>query len=207
MHSILRSTGTLVFSLLIALLSTDAVCLAGQAIELDPKGSSVTFVGDSFLHSFHGEAKDITGNAELDAAAVPPVQKATLRFKTAALTTFHNGRDEKMFAWLKVAVHPDALFLLESVRLREGDFQNANARHPAKFAIQGTFTLNGVKQPMDGSALGWRDRDRLVVSGETTVNTLRYGLPQIREAFMTVGADVKVSYRFSFILPREFVER
>jgi len=70
--------------------------------------------------------------------------------------------------------------------------------------VSGTLTLNGVKQPTGGSALGWRERDRLIVSGETTVDTLKHGLPQIREAFMTVGTDVKTTYRFSFILPSAF---
>ena len=180
---------------------------ADEAIDLDPNGSSVKFVGDSFLHSFHGEAKDISGSAELDANAVPPVQKATLHFKTAALTTFHKERDQKMFAWLQIAVHPDALFSLQTVKLVEGDYQNANALHPAKFEVRGGFTLNGVRKPIIGSALGWREKDRLIVSGDTTVDTLRYGLPQIREAFMTVGTEVKVSYRFSFILPREYAAK
>ena len=29
----------------------------------------------------------------------------------------------------------------------------------------------------------------------------------IREAFMTVGTDVKISYRFSFILPRDYAAK
>jgi polyisoprenoid-binding protein YceI len=195
------------FGLLLSLCSLiveGAISRADQTIDLDPNGSSVRFVGDSFLHSFHGEAKDITGSAELDATAVPPVQKATLHFKTASLTTFHKERDQKMFAWLQIAIHPDALFSLQNVKLLEGDYQSADAQHPARFAIRGGFTLNGVKNPLVGSALGWRDKDRLIVSGETTLDTLKYGLPRIREAFMTVGTEIKVSYRFSFILPRDY---
>jgi polyisoprenoid-binding protein YceI len=180
------------------------MCRAEQTIELDPNGSSVKFVGTSFLHSFHGEAKDISGSAELDKTAVPPVQKATLHFKTAALTTFHKERDQKMLAWLQIAAHPEALFSLQRVTSAEGDYQTANAQHPAKFEVRGGFTLNGVRRPMAGSALGWREKDRLIVSGETTVDTLRYALPQIREAFMTVGTEIKVSYRFSFILPEGY---
>jgi polyisoprenoid-binding protein YceI len=205
MHSIAltaRSPFSLLF--LCFLLFEGPICRAGQTIDLDPSGSSVKFVGDSFLHSFHGEAKGVTGSAELDSTAIPPVQKATLQFKTAALTTFHKERDQKMFAWLQIAAHPNALFSLLSVKLVEGDYQNADAQHPAKFAVRGAFTLEGMKKPMAGSALGWRDKDRLIVSGETTVDTLQYGLPQIREMFMTVGTNIKVDYRFSFILPKEY---
>src|ERR1700733_13031676 len=107
MHSIAltaRSPFSLLF--LCLLLFEGAISRAGQTIDLDPNGSSVKFVGVSFLHNFHGEAKDVTGGAELDSTAFPPVQKATLQFKTAALTTFHKERDQKMFAWLRIAVHP-----------------------------------------------------------------------------------------------------
>lgn len=173
-------------------------------LPLDPKGSTLTFVGDSFLHSFHGEAKEFTGSAELDTTAIPAVQRATLHFKTASLTTFHNGRDQKMREWLKINTHPDATFTLESVKLVDGNVQKANAQHPAKFTVSGKLNLNGVKQPTGGSALGWREGDRLIVSGETTVDTLKHGLPQIREAFMTVGTNVKTTYRFSFALPPDF---
>jgi polyisoprenoid-binding protein YceI len=206
MHSSCHTAGSVILLLLVAssLLFEAAITQAAQTIDLDAAGSSVKFVGDSFLHSFHGEAKDITGSAELDGATVPPVQKATLHFKTAALTTFHKERDQKMFAWLGIALHPDAHFSLQSVKPVEGDYQNADAQHPARFAIRGSFTLNGVKEPMAGFALGWRDKDRLIISGETIVDTLKHGLPQIREAFLTVGTDIKVTYRFSFILPRDY---
>jgi polyisoprenoid-binding protein YceI len=189
----------------LALLFSPGTLLA-ESIDLpiDAKGSSLTFVGDSFLHTFHGEAKDIGGSAQLNTASTPPVQRATLRFKTAALTTFHKGRDEKMREWLKIEAHPDAVFTLENVKLIEGDMQKADAQHPAKFAVNGSLVLNGVKQPLGGNALGWRERNRLIVSGETTIDTLKHGLPQIREAIMTVGTNVKTSYRFAFVLPQEF---
>lgn len=185
------------------LLPTNSGLFAEELLNLDSKASSLTFVGDSFLHSFHGEARDISGNATLDPSATPPVQRATLRFKTAALTTFHDGRDKKMREWLKIDAHPDAVFTLENVNLLDGDVQKADRSHPAKFAVKGTLTLNGMKQPLSGNALGWRDKDRLTVTGEMVLDTLKYGLPQIREAFMTVSTNVKTNYRFTFILPQD----
>jgi polyisoprenoid-binding protein YceI len=182
-------------------LASALVHAASQSLPLDAQGSSLTFAGEAFLHNFHGEAKEFTGAATLDTDATPPVQKATLHFKTAALTTFQNQRDQKMRDWLKVTVHPDATFTLESVKLVSGDIQKADAQQPAHFTVNGELILNGVKQPIGGAATGWREKDRLIVTGETVVDTLRYGLPQIRQAFMTVGTQVKTSYRFSFVLP------
>lgn len=180
---------------------------AGQTLPLDSKASSLTFAGDAFMHTFHGEARNFTGNAVLEAGATPPVQKATLHFKTAALTTFNNDRDKKMWEWLKIDTHPDATFALEKVKLIEGDAEKADASHPARFQVTGTLTLNGVQQSITGSAQGWRDKDRLVVSGSTVIDTLKYGLPQIRQALLTVGTNVKTSYRFTFVLPAEFAAK
>jgi len=176
----------------------------GETLPLDPGDSSLTFIGDSLLHRFHGEAKEFSGSAELERNAAPPIQKATLRFKTATLTTFQSDRDRKMRDWLKVSLHPEATFHLESVTLTGGDYKAASPTQPARFQVSGAITLNGVKQPLSEHVLGWRDKDHVVVSGETTIDTLKFGLPQIREAaVLTVGTNVKVAFRFSFVLPAE----
>ena len=175
-----------------------------QDLPLDIGKSSVTFVGEAFLHNFRGEAKNLSGQASLDPSAVPPVQKATLKFKISALTTFHEGRDQKMYAWLQVAARPDATFRLESVRPVAGDYQQAGAEKPARFRVEGSFTFHGVTKPISGIANGWRADNRLFVSGDVVIDTLAFGLPQIREMLMTVGTNVKVKYRFAFVLPPEF---
>lgn len=187
------------------LVSATGACARADTLALDRKGSSLTFVGESLLHNFHGEATVFTGEAELARDAVPPIQKATLHFSTASLTTSLDARDEKMRAWLNIKVHPDASFQLESVRLVSGDYKTATSADPASFAVSGTFLFNGVKQPLAGTAKGWRAKDRVIVSGETIVDTLKHGLPQIREAaVLTVGTSVKVAFRFSFILPPDY---
>lgn len=177
------------------------------SLPLDPKGSSLKFSCESFLHNFQGEAKEFTGSAELDTEAAPPIQKATLRFKTAALTTFVKARDQKMYEWLNVKVNSDATFQLKSVKLVGGDFKQADAQHPAQFSVVGTLTLHGVKQPIEGTAKGWREKDHVIVSGDAVVDTLKYGLPQIRMAVLTVGTNVKTSYTFSFILPPVYAKK
>jgi polyisoprenoid-binding protein YceI len=176
-----------------------------DTLPLDPKGSSLTFKGESFLHNFHGEAKDFTGEATLDPNALPPIQRAELHFKTASLTTFESDRDKKMWAWMHIDTHPDAAFKLESVKLVSGDPRTATSASPAQFTVSGKFTLNGVEQPISGTAAGWRAKDRVIVSGATVVDTLKAGLSQIREAaIMTVGTQVAVEYRFAFVLPPDY---
>src|SRR5208282_4297195 len=86
---------------------------ADQALPLDPADSSFHFTGDSFLHSFHGEAKGITGSAVVNLSAAPPIQTAKLAFRTAELTTFNEQRDEKMKQWMQVGIHPEVDFVLE----------------------------------------------------------------------------------------------
>ena len=103
--------------------------------------------------------------------------------------------------WMQIPIHPDVDFTLEKVTPVSGDYRTASSHDPARFAVSGTLTLNAVKQRISGEALGWREHDRLVVTGDIVVNTLNFGLPQIRMLVITVAPDVKTSYRFSFKLP------
>lgn len=171
---------------------------------MDPARSLVTFVGEAFLHSFHGETKDISGRASLEPNATPPVQKATLHFRMAGLTTFNRERDQQMREWLQVATQPEATFRLESVQLVTGDDKQASAQNPAHFSVKGRLTLHGVTRPITGLALGWRENDRLFVSGEVTIDTLTFGLPKIRQLLMIVGTNVAVRFRFAFVLPPDY---
>jgi len=180
---------------------------ADQVLPLDPSASWFHFTGDSFLHSFHGEAKEINGSAVADLAATPPVQSARLAFKTAELTTFNGERDEKMKEWMAVSVHPEVDFALEKVTPIAGDYREATSSRPARFGVIGTLTLNGVKQRITSEALGWREKDRLVVCGDIVLNTLNFGLPQIRMVVITVAPEVKTSYRLSFKLPPELAQK
>ena len=106
-------------------------------------------------------------------------------------------------AWLNIKAYPEAIFQLESVKVLTGDYKTASPAQPAKFAVFGTLTLNGVKQPLSGTAQGWRENDRVIVAGETTVDTMKHGLPQIREMVLTVGRNVNTAFRFSFVLPSD----
>ncbi len=178
-----------------------------ESLPMDSKNSSLTFVGQAFLHDFRGEAKEMSGSAEFDETAAPPIQRATLEFRTTALTTFRSDRDKKMQEWLKVDLHPVAIFRLDSVSVVSGNYREARAGNPATFEVRGTLTLNGVKQPISGRAQGWREGGRLIVSGEATVNTPDFGLPEVREMFMTVGPKVKTSYRFTFLLRRPELQK
>lgn len=189
--------------LLIAALLRAGISYADQALPLDPADSSFHFTGDSFLHSFHGEAKAITGIAVVNLSSNPPVQTAQLAFQTAELTTFNGERDDKMKQWMQVDIHPEIDFALEKVTLISGDCRTATSLQPAHFGVTGTLTLNAVKQRITGEALGWREKDRLVVTGDIPLNTLDFGLPQIRLVVITVAPVVKTAYRFSFKLPPE----
>lgn len=176
---------------------------AEQVLPLDPADSSFHFTGVSFLHSFHGEAKEISGSANVNPSATPPIQTAKLVFNSAELTTFNPERDEKMKQWMDIGIHPEVDFALEKVTPISGDYTKATALNPARFGVTGTLTLNDIKQQISGEALGWREKDRIVVTGDIVVNTLKFGLPQIRMVVITVAPEVKTSYRFSFKLPPE----
>ncbi len=119
------------------------------------------------------------------------------------MTTFESARDRNMFEWLQVDVNPGISFQLKSVKLDKGDPATASKDHPAQFAVVGDFTLNKVTTPLETSALGWREGNRLIVNGTTTVNTVDHGLPIIKQLFMTVDKEVDVAFHLVFDLPAE----
>ena len=189
----LTALGVLAFQLFV-------VTASAKSLRIDTKDSSLTFTGDATLHKFHGEAVEFTGSAELTGNAVQPIRNATLHFSTASITTFNRERDRNMREWLNVKLHPRATFRLESAKLLSGDFKSATSVRPAGLAVSGAFTLNGVTRTISGSALAWRQGNGVIVTGRITVDTLNYGLPQIKQALvMTVGTKVKIAYRFSFV--------
>ena len=180
--------------------------LWAETLPIDSHASSLTFTADAFLHKIQGEAGEIVGSAELDPKAAPPIQRATLRFKLTALTTANKTRDKNMWSWLNVKVHPTATFVLDSVKHVGGESADwASVAHPATFTVIGSLNLNGVSQRIEGKALGWRLHDRLVVMGQTVVDTSRFRLGRVSMGFTKVGTQVEVAYRFSFVLPRAYV--
>jgi len=176
---------------------------AAKTLPLETAESSFKFTGKSFMHSFQGQAKDISGSAAVSSSAQPFVQNARLVFKTAELTTFNKDRDGKMKDWMHVDAHPEIIFRLEKVAPVSGDYQTATAAAPATFRVSGVLSMNGVDQPISEEATGWREKNHLIVTGQTVINTLKFGLPQIRLAVITVATDVKGEYRFSFSLPQD----
>ncbi len=176
---------------------------ASTSLPLEPAESTFKFTGKSFLHTFQGQSRKISGSAEVNPSGKPLIQTATLVFKTAELTTFNKDRDGKMKDWLHVDTHPEIVFHLEKVTPVSGDYQTASEAAPAKFSVKGVLIINGVQQTIEGESVGWREKNHLVVSGQTIIDTLKFGLPQIRLAVITVATDVKAEYKFTFALPPE----
>ena len=176
---------------------------ASTNLPLETVESSFKFTGKSFLHSFQGQAGEISGSVTVAPGATPFIQTGKLVFKTAQLTTFNKDRDSKMKDWMHVDTHPEIIFRLEKVTPTSGDYKSATEAAPSNFLIAGVLSINGVEQPISGQANGWREKNHLIVTGQTVIDTLRFGLPQIRLAVITVATDVKAEYKFSFSLPPE----
>jgi len=131
------------------------------------------------------------------------VQSAKLRFKTTALTTFQAERGPEHARLAESQRASRRHLLLENVKVLEGEC--AKSRRPASGEVQvsGTLVLNGVKQPLGGSALGWRENDRLIVTAKQSC-TLQYGLPQVRKAFHDGRHAGQDALPVSFILPPDY---
>jgi polyisoprenoid-binding protein YceI len=182
-----------------------ALALPGAApaatAPLDAGASTLKFTGHAFLHSFDGQAQEFEGGARLDPANPNLVSEAFLDVAAGRMTTFQDTRDKNMRAWLHTDADPRIEFHLSRIECLSGDPAKAGPDHPASFAVSGEFTLNRTTQPLCARVLGWRERRTLVVTGTTTLNTIDYGLPIIRQLFMTVDPHVDVSFRLVFDLP------
>ena len=199
-----RSAASTVLGIL--LFGAPLAARAETEIPLDVKESSLGFVGESFLHNFHGEAKQFSGMALLDPTATPSLQHATINIKTASLTTFNTERDQKMDSWLKIDSNPEASFNLTSVKPIKGTATKADADQPATYLVSGLFHLNESGQnqsgePLSGEAQAWTANGKLIVNGKIDVDTLKHGLVQIKEGLLTVGTKVHVQYHLVFDLP------
>ena len=63
MHTLYYPLRSSIFAAGLALFVGGHFHASAETLPLDAKNSTLTFVGDSFMHAFHGEAKDFTGSA------------------------------------------------------------------------------------------------------------------------------------------------
>jgi hypothetical protein len=70
-------------------------------------------------------------------------------------------------------------------------FGNTTHAATVKVFVAGALTKKGVEQPVLEEVLGWRQRNRRVVTEQAATNTFKCGPPQIRLAVIAVATDVK----------------
>jgi polyisoprenoid-binding protein YceI len=184
-----------------------ALALSGFAraveVPLDVKQSFLKFTGHAFMHDFNGEAKEFSGNAQIDSQNPEVVLSAKIDIQAAKMTTFESARDRNMFDWLHVDANPGISFQLTRVIPMQGNPVDATKDHPSQFTVIGNFTLNKTTKPLQTQALGWREGKWLMVTGITEIDTADHGLPIIKQFFMTVDRLVDVAFRLVFDLPAE----
>jgi polyisoprenoid-binding protein YceI len=175
--------------------------LPGQEAPLDVKASSLKFTGHAFMHDFTGEPQKWSGSAQLSSSVPQLVTSAKIIVPAAEMTTFEDARDKNMKTWLQIEANPDIVFTLTKVKPFAGEPRNATEKSPARFRIEGELQLHGQKHGLSDMADGWRTGSSLIVSGSTSINTEEYGLPQVRQLFLTVDQKVDIAYHLVFDLP------
>ncbi len=183
------------------------VVIKATEIPLVPAESAIRFTGHATLHNFDGEARASRGAAEFDPQTPEAISGATLVVRAADLTTFQATRDRNMRNWLEVEKFPEIRFELSRVRVQQGQPRAATEAQPASFKVSGKLTLHNVTRPLEADVKGWRAGRKLVVQGETGVDTTAYGLPIIRQFVLTVDPKVDLHVRLVFELPAAFGER
>jgi polyisoprenoid-binding protein YceI len=185
---------------LLLLLALPALVHASGA-PLDPAQTTITFTGHATLHDFQGAAREIKGDAQVDNANPNFVTGAKVDVATASMTTFSDGRDKHMREWLRIDVNPGIEFRLAKIKRTAPGDVSRSAQAPSLYDVTGDFTLNGITRPLAARARGWLDGHTLVVEGTTKIDTTEYGLPIIKQFFLTVDPNVDVKFHLVFNLP------
>jgi len=185
---------------LLLLLALPALMRAADA-PLDPAQTKITFTGHATLHDFEGAARDIKGDAQVDAANPNFVTSAMVTVGTATMTTFSTGRDQHMREWLHVDANPKIEFHLAKITRTAPGTISGPSKNPPQFDVTGEFTLNGSTKPLTAKATGWIDGTTLIIEGKTKIDTTAYGLPIIQQFFLTVDKNVDVTFHLVFDVP------
>jgi len=157
--------------------------LPARDLVLDEQRSFINFTVDALAHEVAGHV--ISFEAEMDFphnTAFP--ESVQIRFKVTQLTTDHDERDTQMLNWLEAEKFPDAVFKL--------DFWEGSGSTRIAY---GSLTLHGVTRsvdiPVTLSTLG----PRIILTGETAINTRDFRLPKVRRAMVvSVSPTVEISF-------------
>jgi polyisoprenoid-binding protein YceI len=176
-------TARLLASLTAACMLAVPTFAAPQTLQVDHAASRVGFEARATMHAFQGWIE--TWDLQLtmpDGAEEPDV--VVFKGNGMTMTTDHRKRDVELHHWMEHAAHPDVEFRLKSF-----------SGPPTARIAQGDLMLHGVTQPISVPIVLKRDGTSMTVSGEVTLDTTAFGLPQFRKfGMLTVGTDVKVSF-------------
>ena len=165
-----------------ALAAAPASALAAN-LEVDHAASTVAFSAKATMHSFDGQIKAWDLELSLpDGAELP--DRVVFRGDGLTMTTDHTKRDAEMHHWMEHDAFP-------AVEFRLTRFSGT----PEARIAEGDLALHGVTRPVAIPIRLQREGDKLTVTGEVTVNTAEFGLPQFRKlGMLTVSQDVRVSF-------------
>lgn len=104
-----------------------------------------------------------------------------------SLKSDNDKRDTHMYETLKVNVHPEALFHIQSVR-KEND----------AYVLDGTLLLNGVQKPLKTRAIVIDENSRLTLKGAFRIKMSDFSIVPPTLLFLSVRDEVDVDYDVAF---------
>jgi polyisoprenoid-binding protein YceI len=151
---------------------TQASSRAKMVVEANDADSRIQFVSDAPLEKITGVGHAVTGDVELDPAAVAAT-KGTVELAVASIKTNVDLRDEHLRGpdWLDAAKYPKIKFEIKKV----SGPATLTPNQPVDLQIQGKVSMHGVTRDETATAkVRWNPSEGAKVTATFKVNLTNY---------------------------------
>ena len=184
-----RATGLV----LVATLLVAPSVRAQAAYVLERSSSRVMFHGRAFLRSVVGRSDDLAGMLSIRRGDLRSM-RGNVRFPVTSLETDPAMQPKELREVFGADVHPDIVFLVDSIDDRPGD----------EWEFHGRLTMNGITRPVLFRGEARITASRMIASGSADVDLHDWRIRPPRRLGGLVGmsSKIRLSFRAEF-RPRE----
>ncbi len=155
-----------------------------------PQESTIVFLADSTLHSFHGRVKDAEGFAEGDMEHLGETAAGVLKVKVKSMTTDYKARDAAMIESLEAEKYPFIVFSVKRALVSSLSEDKLRAR----IELTGELNLHGVKKEIEIPAEAtWADA-RIYIKGKKELSLKDFRINTASFLFFKVKDKVVVEF-------------
>jgi polyisoprenoid-binding protein YceI len=156
---------------------------------VDPKDSSIVFVGKTTFHDFRGRVGTIRGHLVFNSSQ--PLAQGRVEVDILSFDTGNKERDKNMDIMFNAQIYP-----LVSFDINKADFSQAD-KHEVE--MQGTLSMHGISRPFDIMAQVIVNKNGYVCQGIFPISLKEFGLkPPSILGLIKVTDQVQIQFNVAF---------